>query len=399
MAEFVLMPQKGLTEESAILAAWHVKKGDNVKEGDFLFDVETGKATFGVESQVAGTVLEILAEEGDEIPIKAVVCVIGSEGETYTVPGAKPEPEASDTKIEETGAQVSVETKAPQAQSSPDGGSERISISPRARALAKQFGIDIETVSPSSGNRITAEDVQKAVKMQVDAAVAEPDEYRIVKHSHIRKVTARNMMNSVQGMAQFTLHTYFDASNILSLREKYKADGLEISLNDMIVYAVSRTILDYPELNAHYNENEMKLFSDAHLGIAVDTNAGLIVPTLFKANQKSLSQISEEIKSLAEKCREEKITPEELSGGAFTISNLGGLNITMFTPIIVPPQTAILGVGCVEYKGSCPDGGKLRFFPAINLSLTIDHRAVDGAPAARYLKALCKILDDFSVEV
>ncbi|MGI5848696.1 MAG: 2-oxo acid dehydrogenase subunit E2 [Christensenellales bacterium] len=386
---FVLMPQKGLTEESAVLSAWHVKRGDQVKEGDILFDIETGKATFSVESEAAGTVLQTIGNEGDEIPIKSVVCVIGPKEAKYSLP-------QQNSQVQNK-ASLPEETKPQTAPPLPDGNG-RIFISPPARILAEQLGIDIRTVIPSGEeNRITVDDVKQAAQKRENS---KPDEnavaeYRVVKNSNIRKITARNMMRSLQGMAQFTLHSYFDATSILSLREKYKEDNIDISLSSMIVFAISRTILAYPELNAHFTEEETKLFSDVHVGVAVDTKNGLIVPTVFEANKKSLPQISGQIKSLAQKCRDDKIMPDEITGGTFTISNLGAANITYFTPIIVPPQTAILGVGNIEYKPMLSDR-RITFLPSMNVSLTIDHRAVDGAPAARYLKILCGVLEDFT---
>jgi len=446
MAELILMPQKGLTEESAILSYWHVKKGDVVKEGDYLFDIETGKATFSIESEVAGTVLETIGGEGDEILVKSVVCVIGKPGESYDIPGRAPAaPAATEAPVMASKAQVqenAAPTPAVPAQVpmvapirtpvivpspvSDVGSSDRLFASPKARALAVEKGIDLAMVIPTGPNgRITRDDVLRAAAGEIavrpstlpvpaadhsltparpaaptaSATSAGGDDCTVVKNSTIRKVIARNMHQSLQSMAQLTLHAFFDASSLLEVKERLKARSEAqgrpgITINDMIVHAVSRTILDFPALNAHYNDETTTLFHNAHIGVAVDTKAGLMVPTIFMANRLSLRQISETAKSLAKECQEGRATPQMLSGATFTTTNLGALRVAAFTPVIAPPQTAILGIGCIDYKVK-PQDGQFVHYPAIGLSLTFDHRAVDGAPAARFLKALCENLEDY----
>ena len=451
MAELILMPQKGLTEESAILSYWHVKKGDVVKEGDYLFDIETGKATFSIESEVAGTVLETIGAEGDEILVKSVVCVIGKPGESYDIPGRAPAaaPAASAVSasagksVSEPVAAAQVPMVAPvrtpvvvPSPAAESGASDRLFASPKARALAVEKGIDLALVIPTGPNgRITRDDVLRAAAGEIairpstlpvpaadhalataktgavapvaaittssaaSAASADGDDCTVVKNSTIRKVIARNMHQSLQSMAQLTLHAFFDATSLLEVKDRIKirseAQGRPgITINDMIVHAVSRTILDFPALNAHYNDETTTLFHNAHIGVAVDTKAGLMVPTIFMANRLSLRQISETAKSLANECQEGRATPQMLSGATFTTTNLGALRVAAFTPVIAPPQTAILGIGCIDYKVK-PRDGQFVHYPAIGLSLTFDHRAVDGAPAARFLKALCENLEDY----
>ena len=385
---FVRMPQKGLTEESAVLAAWHVKEGDAVKKGDELFDIETGKATFTVESEADGTVLETAGNAGDEIPIQTVVCVIGPPGASYTMPARAEEATRSPAEAEE-------KTPAP---TEPQGKTEgisprRISISPRAKALAAQYGIDIGTLKPTGADgRISVEDVEQAAKTCGPAASG----FSTVKNTPVRRAIARNMAASLQSMAQFTLHTDFDASAVLAVLDAHKKSGADISMSGLIVYAVSQTILAHPAMNAHFSEEETKIYSAVNVGVAVDTPGGLLVPVITGAEKKNLRQISDELRFLADRCRNGTIGPDEMNGGTFTISNLGSAGITHFTPIIVPPQTAILGVGRVDERLRKSDG-TIEAYPSMGLSLTIDHRAVDGAPAARWLGALCKFLEVMTV--
>lgn len=464
MAEYILMPQKGLTEESAILAAWHVKTGDKVKKGDYIFDIETGKAVFSIESESAGVVLATYGEEGDEIPIQQLVAVIGEPGENFDAPASSGIPAATPA---EPAAQVA--TTAPAAQAAqpaqaaqtaqavqaaqpaqaaqtvtpvtaPAGVIElpahaaggRIFASPKAKAVAAEKGVDLSRVAGTGPEgRILRDDVLTAAAgapsalavMQpaalatiagaaavsgIPAASGEP--FTIVKNSNIRKTIARNMHDSLQQMAQLTVFASFDATSLLAVRERIKAraaaaanaaknnptakEPVNITVNDMINFAVSRTILDFPTLNAHFNSETTTIFHDVHLGVAVDTKNGLLVPTVFNANKLSLRQIAATSKELAKACQEGKATPQMLSGGTFTTTNLGALRIEAFTPIIAPPQTAIIGIGSIDYKTRF-ENGEYSHYPAINLSLTFDHRAVDGAPAARFLKALCENLEDY----
>lgn len=465
MAEYVLMPQKGLTEESAILAAWHVKQGDIVKKGDYLFDIETGKAVFSIESETDGTVLATFGQEGDEILIKEVVAIIGQPGEAINLPaGSMPAPAApaSAASAPSTPAPAAQPVPAPAVPTAPFAPAAavppatpskepgaRIFASPKAKAVAAERGVDLQMVPPTGpGGRIVRDDVIQAAAGAPSAQTALPgsaarlgqateipdtsgaagisgtpgtpgttgapgttaaagEAFTIVRNSNIRKVIARNMHQSLQQMAQLTLFASFDATGLLEVRDRLKARSAagaadaagakapgSITINDMIVFAVSRTILDFPTLNAHFDDEHTTLFHDAHIGIAVDTKNGLIVPTVFNANRLSLRQIAETAKQLATACQEGKATPQMLAGATFTTTNLGTLRIEAFTPVIAPPQTAILGIGCIDYKVR-KEGDAFVHYPAIGLSLTFDHRAVDGAPAARFLKALCERLEDY----
>lgn len=414
----VRMPQKGLTEESAILARWYVKKGDRVKEGDYLFAIETGKATFEIESESAGLVLETFGGEGDEIPIKTVVCAVGEEGEVYR-------PEKAETVSEKEAAGAAPDTPGIASSASKRADTrQRVRISPRARRLAEQKHVDITQVSPTGpGGRIVESDIREAARQGAAQRPAEPVSasaatgtpppaapaaggnedafaFEAVPNSTTRQTIARNMCDSLGGMAQFTMTAAFDASALLGYRKTLKRQGAEaglgdITLGDMVVFGVSRTILGFPDLNAHYSDREIRRFRHAHLGVAVDTPRGVMVPTVFCADTCSLSEISSEIKRLAGQCTSGAADPQAMSGGTFTVSNLGAWGILSFTPIINPPQTAILGVGAVEYRQKMA-GEELVTYPAMTLSLTIDHRAVDGAPGARFLQALCKNLEQFT---
>jgi pyruvate dehydrogenase E2 component (dihydrolipoamide acetyltransferase) len=260
------------------------------------------------------------------------------------------------------------------------------------------------------GGAVSTADLTAAPAVQAAAAVpaaaitpaaAEAD-YTDAKLTNIRKVIAKSMHASLAELAQLTNSTSFDATAILAFRERLKANaeklGLpNITLNDIILYAVSRTLKKHPDLNAHFlNGDTMRQFSHVNLGMAVDTDRGLLVPTLFGADTLSLADISRKAKELAASAQSGRISPDLLSGGTFTISNLGAMGIESFTPIINPPQTGILGVCSVVYRQN-KAGDSFVTYPAMGLSLTYDHRVVDGAPASRFLKDLCTALESFDI--
>jgi pyruvate dehydrogenase E2 component (dihydrolipoamide acetyltransferase) len=204
------------------------------------------------------------------------------------------------------------------------------------------------------------------------------------------------MMASLQNTAQLTHTASFDVSNILACRKRFKNDPAMsgITLGDIILYAVSRTLKDFPELNAHLLDNTLRVFNEVNLAVAVDTERGLMVPVIFNASQKTLPEISSELKTLAEQCRSGSISVDRLSGGSFTVSNLGQFGIESFTPILNAPQTGILGVNTIQQRVRVVDGC-IGAYPCMTLSLTYDHRALDGAPASRFLQTLCGNLEKF----
>ena len=445
MATPVIMPRQGQSVESCIITKWNKQVGDKVAVGDLLFTYETDKATFDEESQVEGTLLAILHEEGDDVPCLENVCVIGAEGEDVSqFMAAAPAPEAAAQS--ETAAPVQPEAApaanaaANTAQVASKAAEGDIKISPRARAYAEKTGVDYRYAVPSGaegriierdivalreqgvmvtpaasgeylaggsriegtgiGGRVSVEDLSApaAAAQPVDAVQA--PEYEDVKLTNIRKVIARSMTASLSSMAQLTLNTSFDATELMAYRKKVKENGeklglANITLNDMVLYAVSRTLPNHKDLNAHLLEDKMRYFTNVHLGMAVDTERGLMVPTIFNANKLSLNDIAVEAKKCAADCQKGSINPDKLSGASFTVSNLGSLGIESFTPVINPPQTGILGVDNIVTRVK-EVNGQIKTYPAMGLSLTFDHRALDGAPAAKFLKELAANLENFS---
>lgn len=415
MAVAIIMPRQGQSVESCIITEWKKQEGDQVNEGDILFAYETDKASFEEEAKASGTLLKILAQEGDDVPVLENVAVIGEPGEDISqflqaAPAEAPAPaeaEAPPVRIETAPAEAP-------APAGPVQAGDHVKISPRARMFAEEQGIDAAQAVPTgpkgriierdvralaaAGNAAAAQVPSPAVKA-AEAARTPEAEYEDVKLSNVRKVIARNMHDSLQSMAQLTNTASFDATAILAYREQVKAHGEamglgNITLNDFVLYAVSRVLLDFPDLNAHFLDDKMRLFKHVNLGMAVDTPRGLLVPTIFAADTLSLQELSKQAKEAASQAREGTINPDLLQGGTFTISNLGAFGTESFTPVINPPQTGILGVNCIETRVKDVDGVAVPY-KSMALSLTYDHRAVDGAPAARFLQALCRALANF----
>ena len=431
MAQPVLMPKQGITVESCIITSWAKKPGDAVKIGEILFSYETDKATFDVEAEAEGTLIEVFYPEGEDIPVLTAVAAIGSPGEDvsgFDPRGAAPTEAAP---VEAAPTQATAPAAAAQAapvavaaaavsaaaavQAAPAASTAAAQgISPRARALASAMGIDASQAAPTGPEgRIIERDVRtliatgapQAISVAASTALAQTPAasaaaYRDEKLSGVRNAISKGMMHSLTSMAQLTLTTSFDATAILAQRKVLKASADEqisgITLGDMVLYAVVRA-LQLPA-NAHFNAhliegNTMRYFDAVNLAFACDTPRGLLVPTIYNAQTMTLRQLSQEVKRLAGMAQTGQIAPDLLTNGTFTVTNLGGMGIEHFTPVINPPQTGILGVNNITWR---PRNAQGDFYPAMGLSLTFDHRAVDGAPAARLLGDISRMLENFT---
>lgn len=426
MATAVIMPRQGQSVESCIIGEWFKKVGDPVQEGDILFSYETDKSSFEEPAKQAGTLLAIFYGADDDVPCLTTVGVIGEPGESYAefAPDqAAGTAEAPGMEAPAAKAPAAAAVAAPAAQAE---GTALRGVSPRARNAAERLHVDPAQAQPTGpngrvierdikalaqasrtgtglGGRVTAAD--QAAAAAAPAAQAAPavqgadTEYQDVKLPNIRKVIAKSMFQSLSTMAQLTHTTSFDATCIMNLRKGLKAapEQLQvpnITLNDIILFAASRVLPKHPDLNAHFLEDKMRYFRHVNLGIAVDTPRGLMVPTLMRAEEKSLKEIAAEAKALAAACQDGSINPDLLQGASFTVSNLGTLGIEHFTPVINPPQTGILGVDCIVERVRTVDG-QITVYPAMGLSLTYDHRALDGAPASRFLQDMRAALENF----
>ncbi len=406
--DIVIMPKIGITVEDCILTEWHKHVGDMVKKGDVLFSYETDKTSIDQESEFEGELLDVFFEDGDVVPCLEAVCAIGKPGTKY-VRGGAPAAEAAPVAAPAAEAPKAV-VKAAATGKAADG----TPVSPRAKTFAKRLGVeDFSSITPTGPEgRIIGRDVEAyaaTAPKKVEAPVAEVPAakaeavvpaaasvgYEDKPLNSVRKFIKKNMSASLQNIPQLTLNTSFDATVIMDLRKKFKnnEEFAGITLNDMLVHAVAKVVVDFPMLNAHLNGDTMRVFEKANVGVAVDTPKGLLVPAVIGASDMSLLTLSKELKSLIALTKEGKLPADNARQATFTVSNLGSFGIESFTPVINPPQTGILGVDTITYKLR-KDGST---YPAMGLSLTFDHGAMDGADAAKFLKALVAYLENFDM--
>ena len=445
MATIVVMPQLGNSVESCIIVEWMIAEGDTVSVDQTLASIETDKSTMEVPSTAEGTVLKLLWEEGDEVPVKDPLIIVGEPGEDISglVPGGDAAPAEADAPAEQAAA-------APEA-AAPAFATERATgaVSPRARALAASNGVDALAITEGSGphgrvierdvaaaiaagpvltsaaraagvsategtgigGRVSVADAGRTAEAAPAAAVAAPAAAADFPGAStsaplkgVRKVVAKRMMESLTSTAQLTLNTTANAAGILAMRKKVKnadeALGLnKITLNDLVCFAVSRTLLKYPVFNAHLEDGVLTEFEQVHLGFACDTPRGLLVPVIRSAQALGLKAFSDEAKRLAGGAIDGTIAPDFLSGGTFTVSNIGSFGIETFTPVINLPQTAILGVGAITPRPTVAADGSIGVEQRLNLSLTIDHQVIDGADGARFLRDLVAAIENIDVTV
>ena len=460
MATVVIMPKQGQSVESCIISEFKVKVGDSVKVGDVLFGYETDKATFEEESKVEGTVLAIFWADGDEIPVLQNVMVIGNPGESFEeykpvaaagIPSETLRPSASSLPpAEPAGPSHSCSHGRLQVSEGIPASADVIPgapVSPRARFLAEQKGVNTAQVAGSGpGGRIIARDVEAAALAQghltglakaqmaqggvvspgagsglagsvkgADLKVWKPShteglpgegtEYEVVKMSNMRKLIAKSMYNSLQNSAQLTHMLGADATKVQALRKKAKKameEGkldVNITINDFVCLAVIKALKQFPNLNSHCLGDAMRLFKPVNLGLAVDTERGLMVPAVPHADELDIIGLSKALKKVAEDSKKGSINPDLLSpeAASFTVSNLGGFGVEWFTPIINVPQSAILGVGTIVPRPKLVDG-EYKFVPYMGLSLTYDHRAIDGGEATRFLKKLAEEIENLDID-
>ena len=425
MATLLKMPKQGQSVESCVITEWAKKKGDKVAVDDVLFTYETDKSSFEEKAAVAGTLLEVFVADGDDVPCFDPVCIIGEEGEDISalLAEAKGGAGAEETKAEAAVEEKKEEVKAEAVATGEVVEGERMKISPRAKNLAAKTDADLSKAVPTGPNgRIIERDVNalldkgltlanakaeapaaeapKAAAPVAEAPKAADAEFEDVKLPNIRKVIAKSMHASLSNMAQLTLNSSFDATKIMAYRASLKAGAEKLGLpnitfNDMVLFAVAKTILNHKDMNANYLDDVqvMRYFKHCNLGMAVDTDRGLLVPTIFNADTLTLSEIASQSKKLANGAKDGSLAPDFLKGASFTVTNLGSYGVESFTPVINPPQTGILGVDNITYRVKA-DGTA---YPAMGLSLTFDHRALDGGPAARFLKELCANLENFDL--
>jgi pyruvate dehydrogenase E2 component (dihydrolipoamide acetyltransferase) len=414
MASDITMPRLSDSMEEGTILKWLVSEGDEVERGQEIAEIETDKANMMYEADTAGTVIEIVVHEGDTVPLGEVIARIGEAGEKAEGRRQKAEPEEAEAEAEAEKPQP-----AKQVQTSSNGSGDRVKASPVARRMAEERGIDLGSIQGSGpGGRVVKADVEaagdgapppgaepeEAAAPEPEAAPQAPEpagdagpkgEMRVQELTRLQRTVSRRMAESKATAPDFALEVEIDMTEAVALRERLKAmTERPPSFNDMIVRACALALRDHPRVNGAYRDGHFELYSSINIGVAVAAQDALVVPTVFDADKKSLGEISRNVRELAEKVRDGKITPPELSGGTFTVSNLGMYGIDAFTAVINPPQAAILAVGALKKRPAVDDDGAIVARDTMFANLVSDHRILYGADGAQFLARVRELLEE-----
>ena len=419
MATKVFMEALSPTMEEGRLAKWLKNEGDAVKSGDVIAEVETDKAIMELVARGDGILLKRLIGEGATAPVSSLIGVIGAKGEDIAALVASAGAPAAAAPVAAAPAAASpavpsspappparapstapAPSPAPAPAPSTNGG--RTISSPLARRMAGEKGLDLSGVQGSGpGGRIIKRDIENAASAPRAAAaapkrVSSGADYDDIALTQIRKTIARRLAESIGPIPTFYLTAEFDLERAAEMRTAMAAMGDEykVSFNDIILKATATALSQHPEVNAHWLADHIRYWNRVNLGMAVATDDGLIVPVIFDADTKRLSEISAESKALAKRARERKLKPEEFTGSSFSVSNLGMMQIDQFTAIINPPEVGILAIGAIEDKPVKGADGTVQFRKKLRVTMSCDHRAVDGAVGARFLQTLRRMIEN-----
>ncbi len=407
MATKIQMPKLSDTMDTGRIIKWLKKEGETVAPGDVIAEVETDKANMDMEAYDEGTLLKIIAKEGDRVPVGGLLGILGDKGEDVSAMAAESTAPAAKEESKPASAQQTIATGAPArpmtapisqpATAEPPRGDGRLKASPLARRLAKERGIEIGDVrGTGTSGRIIKRDVEAFVPGTTGhaARVVPSGGFTDQPLSMMRESIAKRLSQSNVEAPHFFLTVEVDMENAIAFRESLNKFDEEnkISFNDIIVKACAAALLTHPEVNATFMKDRIRIFGDIHIGVAVAIDEGLITPVIRNVDMKGLREISAESKDIAARARARKLKPEEYSGSTFTVSNLGMFGVDEFTAIINPPEAAILAVGAIVEKPVVVDG-QIVIGKRMRMTLSSDHRVVDGALSARFMQTLKKILE------
>jgi len=423
MATKVLVPPLGQTVDSVTLVAWHRSEGDTVKQGEMLFAIETDKAILDIEAPASGVLRQVTALPGDEVQVLNAIAHIAAPGEVVESRQVDREREVA----------VSSAASDP-SEKQPRTAADRIFISPRARRLAEEHDIALTVLKPTGpegaiierdvrasldarsepkispvahpvaqdagmdwrilpGSGSSGQIMRKHVATALDkGGLADGEVLETIPVSGVRAVIADRMAQSSASAAHVTLNSETNATALVELRRQLASDGVDVSYNALLLHILGRALRDHPRLNASLVEDTIQVWRRVHVGLAVDSDRGLLVPVVQDVDRKGLTQLEDEIQSLVERAKAGHCSPEELSGGTFTLTNLGMFGIDSFTPIINLPECAILGVGRIKTQPVFA-GDQVVARQMMWLSLSFDHRLVDGAPAARFMQRVAQLIE------
>ena len=420
MASDITMPRLSDSMEEGTILKWLVSEGDAVERGQEIAEIETDKANMMYESDASGTVLELVVSEGETVPLGEVIARVGDAAEKAGRPeGGRQEAKAGE---QEGGEEEAPEPAKPQRAASSNGAGERVKASPVARRMAEERGIDLGSLRGTGpGGRIVKADVEAAGDGKPREAEAPPEEetkeqpvaeakperpapageagakgeLRVQELTRLQRTVSRRMAESKATAPDYALEVEIDMTEAVKLRERLKAmTERPPSFNDMVIRACALALREHPRVNGAYRDGHFELYSNVNIGVAVAAQDALVVPTVFDADKKSLGEIARNARELAEKVRDGTITPPELSGGTFTVSNLGMFGIDAFTAIINPPQAALLAVGALKKRPAVDEHGALVARDTLFANLVSDHRILYGADGARFLARVRELLEE-----
>jgi pyruvate dehydrogenase E2 component (dihydrolipoamide acetyltransferase) len=412
MSNQVTLPRLGQGMESGVIVKWLKSEGEEVEKGEPLYELDTEKVTQEVEADASGVLLKILANEGEEIEVGKAIAVIGEAGEEVSAPEGEsedptevaeedkeeegePAPERDDER--EEGREAGTDAPSEPEQQANGG---RVKASPLARRIAKERGIDLAQLRGTGPEgRIVAEDVERAEVRPTasePARVTERGRVEVVKLNQMRKTIARRMTEAWEAPA-FQISMSADMSASIRLREalleRVEEGGVRPTYSDILTKLVALALMRHRDMNAHFAGDEVRLFPTANIGIAVAVPHGLVVPVIRSCETKTIPEIAAARADIVGRTREGKLRTEDLEEGTFTISNLGMYGVERFTAVLNPPQAAILAVGAIEERAVVEEG-ELEIQPRMDLTLTVDHRSVDGATASEFLRTVKSFLEE-----
>lgn len=393
MARKMALPKIGVNMTEAVIAKWLVKPGDTLNEGDAIIEAETDKSTQEIYATEGGIVAKLLADEGQTVECYSDIMVLVDEGEEYKEEDSPAPVKEQELETPATPPVTSVSAPAAVKTAAPAGG--RVRISPLAKKIAKENGIDFHIIPPAiSGARVVKKDVLDFLANGGGiAAQCTGDNLDVIPMSPMRKTIAARMTQSTLEKPCVGLVTTADATALLSLRKKYKEKGIKISMDAILAKMAAKALTIHRNINTILEGNDLLVKRDINVGVAVDTEKGLMVPVVKNADMKSLLEVSENLSSMVEDAQASRLSGDAMSGGTFTITNLGMFGVEEFGPIINPPECCILGVGALKKEFVPDENDQPKLTTTFKMTLVFDHRIVDGAPAARFLKTLKEFVE------
>lgn len=381
----IKMPRLGVTMQNGTVSDWLVEEGNSVEKGDLLFVLETEKSTLEIEAQESGVLKKIVVPSGIEVPVNTVIAVIGKENEEVDLSAYNQD----EIVKAETAAAAILETKEETRRAEGPSGKNAGKISPRARRLAKELGVAIENVvGTGKDGIITEDDIRSFAKSDNSDMVKER-----IALNNVKRAMAENMLHSWRNIPQFTQMVSVNMENAL----KVKKELGHVSMNDILIKAVGNALKNNSMINSRFDDQQIIVYKDINISVAVNSSNGLVVPVVRNVETKSVFEISEEIRSLAEKAENNQLTMDDFANGTITVSNLGSLGIENGTPIINPPQSSLVFAGAIKKTPVVKEDGDIVVAPIMILSISYDHRFIDGVTGAQFTNDVKNVLERLEV--